>query len=367
MKTYLGQYILPGHAETECTVLVYEKKLRIGYTLPDGRHNIEEWDIREVDAVYDIAQQMTRLKRRNMAGEVKLNGKETSLYIQQLQAERHKPWHKKRNAREWMRNLLLIVGLFGGIFLLYLLIVPWLSEKMAGRVSIKTEEQFGDAVYDALGVSANADTVAGAYLNEFFKAMEVPTPYQIRISVSNSDVVNAFALPGGRIVVYKTLLQKINSYEELAALLSHEFVHVQNRHSTKSIFRRLGSRIFLGLLFGRFGSVAAVLADHADNLKSLKYSRRLEKEADLEGLKILLDRKINPKGFVDLFENLKKSAPANALPEFLNSHPDLDDRMAYIREHSKNAQPEENKKLKTIFETLKSKIAIYANDNHQHN
>ncbi len=109
----------------------------------------------------------------------------------------------------------------------------------------------------------------------------------IRITVVNDNTVNAFALPGGRIVVYSALLKEIGSYPELAALLSHEFTHVNNRHSTKSIFRNLGSKVFLGLLFGKFGSVTAVLVDHADNLKSLKYSRKLEKEADIEGLAII--------------------------------------------------------------------------------
>ena len=102
--------------------------------------------------------------------------------------------------------------------------------------------------------------------------MDVPTAYRIRITVVNDNVVNAFALPGGRIVVYTALLKQIKSYPELAALLSHEFTHINNKHSTKSIFRRLGSKVFIGLLFGRFGTVTSVLVNHADNLKSLTYS-----------------------------------------------------------------------------------------------
>ncbi len=224
---------------------------------------------------------------------------------------------------------------------------------MAGKISTTTEKQLGDAAYDAMGLSGNEDTTASYIVNEFFGAMDVSTAYSIRITVVNDNVVNAFALPGGRIVIYSALLKQINSYPEPAALLSHEFTHVNNEHSTNCIFRRLGSKVFIGLLFGRFGTVTSVLVDHADNLKSLKYSRRLEKEADMDGLNILSQRNIDPQGFVDLFENLKQASPGSALPEFLGSHPDIDNRIGYIKEASKNITVKENEQLKAIFEKLK--------------
>ena len=84
-------------------------------------------------------------------------------------------------------------GILGILFLLYLLIVPWLSQKLASKVSIKTEKQLGDAVYDALGLAGQEDTAKTYVLNEFFAAMEVPTAYNIQITVVNDNVVNAFA------------------------------------------------------------------------------------------------------------------------------------------------------------------------------
>jgi predicted Zn-dependent protease len=66
-----------------------------------------------------------------------------------------------------------------------------------------------------------------------------------------------------------------------------------------------------------------------------------------------MDRKIDPQGFVSLFTHLKESAPANALPEFLGSHPDIDKRIEYIKESSKGAAVAEDNTLKAIFEKLK--------------
>ena len=228
-----------------------------------------------------------------------------------------------------------------------------MSEKMASTVSVETEEQFGNAVYDALNLSAKEDKDATIVLNDFFKEMKVATAYNIRITVVNSDVVNAFALPGGNIVVFSALLNELKTYPELAALLSHEFTHVHNKHSTKSIFRQMGSRVFLSLLFGKFGSVTSVMIDQAEKFKSLTYSRGLEKEADMYGLGILKERKIDPEGFALLFNHLKDAAPATSMPEFLGSHPEIDKRIVYIRDASTNAIVEDNTELKSIFEKLK--------------
>jgi len=353
MKTWFGTYLTSSHAEpVEATVLAYEKNIAIGFRQANGDNSTINWNIGDIDAAFDNSLQATKISNIKDPGtKLLINGKNAKEYIEQLQAEHHKPWHKKENTKEWSRNLLIFLSIASVLVTAYFLIVPWLSEKLASTVSVKTEEQFGNAVYDAL--SLEEDKEATIIVNNFFKELKVTTAYNVRIIVVNSDVVNAFALPGGNIVVYTGLLKELKTYPELVALLSHEFIHVNNKHSTKSIFRQLGSRVFLSLLFGKFGSVTSVMIDQADKFKSLKYSRGLEKEADVEGLAILKERKIDPEGFVSLFKHLKDSAPASAMPELLGSHPDIDNRIAYIRDVSKNAAVEENIQLKTIFEKLK--------------
>ena len=355
MKSYFASYhTSPGAAPIESTVLVFDKNLNVGFRNPDGSNAMINWLLKDVEVSFDFSSQHTRLRHtHHSGGELFINGNDAANFVKDMQAEQQKAWHKKSSGKEWIRNSLLFLGILGILVLLYLLIVPWLSQKLASKVSIKTEKQLGDAVYDALGLAGQEDTAKTFVLNEFFKAMEVPTAYDIKITVVTDNVVNAFALPGGRIVVYSALLKEINSYPELAALLSHEFTHINNKHSTKRIFRQLGSKVFLGLLFGRFGTVTSVVVNHADNLKSLKYSRSLEKEADMDGLAILTTRGIDPRGFVDLFRHLKEAAPTNAMPEFLGSHPDVDKRIRYIRDASQGSTVKEDVQLKAIFEKLK--------------
>jgi Zn-dependent protease with chaperone function len=345
MKSYFAYFHQPGKEPVESTVLVFDKNLSIGFRSPDGSNAMINWLLNDVESSFDFSGQQTKLRHLKTPGaELFIKGNDAAGFIEELKAEQKKAWHKKSGGKEWIRNSLLLFGMLGLLFLLYLLIVPWLSQKLASKVSIKTEKQLGDAVYDALGLAGQEDTAKSTVLNEFFTAMDVPTAYNIKISVVNDNVVNAFALPGGRIIVYSALLKEITSYPELAALLSHEFTHINNKHSTKSIFRRLGSKVFLGLLFGRLSTVTTVVVNHADNLKSLKYSRSLE---------ILTKREIDPNGFVSLFHHLGESAPAKLMPEFLVSHPDVEKRIAYIQEASRGIRVTENLQLKAIFDKLK--------------
>jgi Zn-dependent protease with chaperone function len=354
MKTWFGHFTAAPHTEpVEATVLIYDKTIAIGYRDANASNQTLHWTVKDVEAKFDIASNSTIVREPDATGRVlHIEGRSALAYLQELQAEQNKPWHKKEKTKDQLRYLFGFLVLIGFFVALYFLLVPWLAEKMAATVSIQTEEKMGNAVFDAMALQSQEDKEASVLVNEFFQAMKVQTAYKIHITVVQSEVVNAFALPGGNMVVYTGLLKQIRNYPELAALLSHEFIHINNRHSTRSIFRQLGSRVFLSLLLGRLGSVTSVMIDQADRFKSLTYSRKLEKEADLDGLAILREREIDPRGFAELFQHMKAAAPASASPEFLNSHPDIDKRLTYIREASVNNIVSDNAALQGIFKKL---------------
>ncbi|HEX2534047.1 MAG TPA: M48 family metallopeptidase, partial [Chitinophagaceae bacterium] len=121
----------------------------------------------------------------------------------------------------------------------YFLLVPWLAGKLAANVPVSYEKQLGDQLFASLKPTFRIDTQRTAQVNAFFRELRFASPYEIRITVVEGDVANAFALPGGHIVVYNKLLNGMNDYTELAALLAHEFTHVQGRHSLRNMFRSL--------------------------------------------------------------------------------------------------------------------------------
>lgn len=227
--------------------------------------------------------------------------------------------------------LKLILFFFAFLLLAYFLLVPWIASALAGRFPLSYEKSIGDRIFNAMKSDFVLDEKKTAYINDFFEQMNVPSKYDVQILVVKGDVANAFALPGGHIVVYDKLINQLGSYPELAALLSHEFTHVENRHTVKTLFRQLGSKIFLSLIIGDATAVGGVIINNADDLKSLSYSRTLEIEADENGARLLADRKIDCKGFVRLFGILKKQVDGAEPSEWVSSHPNLDKRIKNIQ------------------------------------
>jgi predicted Zn-dependent protease len=215
---------------------------------------------------------------------------------------------------------------------LYFFLLPWMATALARRVPVTYEKELGEKVFQAMKQDFNIDEARSAYATAFFDALRISSRYDIKITVVKSDVANAFAIPGGHIVIYDKLLNGLSSYPQLAALLAHEFVHIENRHSLKSLFRQASATLLLSALIGDAGALGGAVLNSAHNLKSLSYSRSLESEADADGLALLTNRNIDAAGFVQLFQILQKE-PATQSPEWTSSHPDLNKRIRNIEQN----------------------------------
>lgn len=227
--------------------------------------------------------------------------------------------------------VLIVVGL---LLLGYFYALPAIADSLAKQVPISWEEKFGEASYEQMIVSEKRDMENSQRANAFFKTMGYSSEYKIDITVTKNPIVNAYALPGGKIVVYEGILKGIDSYQEFAALLSHEYSHVALRHTTKSVFRSLSGYVLLSMLFGDASGVGGLVIENADQLKQLGYSRGLEEEADRNGLMLMKQKGIEPEGMQDLLNTLKEEegSNTNAAMEFLSTHPLTKERMKYVRE-----------------------------------
>ena len=356
MKTFSGQFY-PSYFSPprEATLLLSDRTLSIGFHDQDGNPARQDWPIKEVQGDFLFAEQRSRFIQINTQAEFRVAGREAFEYWEEIKAESNKSWFRKKRTGNLRRTAALLSVLLVAGALLYFFMVPWLAEQVATVVSKKTERQLGDTVFEAMKSAQTEDTMATRVLNEFFTALAIETDYSIRITVVKDEMVNAFALPGGQLVVYTGLLENMETYPELAALLSHEFIHVEKRHATRSIFRSMGSDLFVTLLFGKSSGLATLVIGQANQLRTLSYSRSLEKEADLEGYKLLRERGIDPGGYDRLFKHLKDSSPGTEIPEMISSHPDTDNRMQYIREAARGQVVKEDPRLGSIFAQLKNK------------
>ncbi|AZQ63841.1 M48 family metallopeptidase [Flammeovirga pectinis] len=151
----------------------------------------------------------------------------------------------------------------------------------------------------------------------------------------NDSEVNAFALPGGKVIINSGLLTKAGSWEEVAGVLSHEVAHVTLRHHVRGVISKLGLFTIVSFLFGDASAVVATIIDLGVHLESLSYTRSFEEEADARGVEYLTTSNINPKGMIIFFEKLEeqnKNTQFDSLLSFVSTHPNTKDRIETLKD-----------------------------------
>jgi Zn-dependent protease with chaperone function len=144
--------------------------------------------------------------------------------------------------------------------------------------------------------------------------------------------VNAFALPGGTVVLLDELVRRTAGDDRLLAVVGHELGHAARRHSTRSLLKAAGVGAFTSLLWGDFSgqaaSVPAVLA-------MLDYSRDAEREADEDAVRFLQAAGRSAEPMIQalcLLAAVEREAGTSAVPNVFSSHPHVDERLARVRE-----------------------------------
>lgn len=252
---------------------------------------------------------------------------------------------------------LLLVGCFllATILLFYFLILPWLADRAAMNFPKEQEIALGAELKKQYLLAERIDTQKTRLLNEFASKLDLGNDYPADYTVVDADIVNAYALPGGPIVVYAGIIRKMHTPEELAGILAHERSHVIRHHSTRSVFQNLSGVLLLNIVLGDASSFINLIAQQGQQIQQLSYSRELELEADREGLQMMLKNDINPKGMLSLLEKLKHENTSSAVPEFLSTHPLPDSRIEALKKLLVNhSEASTHSDLDSIWLKLKS-------------
>ncbi|WP_412973319.1 M48 family metallopeptidase [Glaciecola sp. MF2-115] len=152
--------------------------------------------------------------------------------------------------------------------------------------------------------------------------------YEYKFYLLNDSDSQAFALPGGYIVVYQGLYDLL-SEGELKGVLAHEIQHVELKHGLKSLYADMGLSSVVTLIFSAGGDVAFPLK----TLYALKYSRGLETEADLYGADLLIEAGIKPTNLAHALSKLGRASGTDGMPEWLKSHPEIDTRINNLNQY----------------------------------
>ena len=200
------------------------------------------------------------------------------------------------------------------------LIVEW----AVARIPVQWEQKLGETVYQDF---LSKETVlkegpAVSAVQEMTQRMtaKIPNnPYTFQVSVVQSPVVNAFALPGGYVVVFTGLMKKAESGEEVAGVLSHELNHVLQRHGMERLVKMMGLAAVVSILVGDQQGLIGLARQLGLELATLKFGREQETEADVTGIRLLSDARIAPDGMIRFFERLSEKDKERV--ELFSSHP----------------------------------------------
>jgi predicted Zn-dependent protease len=172
------------------------------------------------------------------------------------------------------------------------------------------------------------------------------------VNVEKNDQLNAYCMPGGKIMVLSGLVEKIDATDdELAAVIGHEIAHALREHGrermSQAYIQQFGLQALAAAIGGAAGSAAAQGAGLGSQLFfSLPNGREQEREADKMGLELSARAGFNPDAAVTLWQ--KMSAQSNgAPPEFFSTHPASDNRIKDLQALAPKVRP--------LYEAAKAK------------
>ncbi len=223
---------------------------------------------------------------------------------------------------------------------------------------VKAEKRFGQEVKWFLNLTNKKvkDPETLRWVNTIFH--RVKTQFRDRgfdydLTVYEGDTVNAFAIPGGNIFIYKGMLDFVGSDDELAAVLAHELAHAERRHSLKHFRQNAAFQLILQKAVKNkrdretWGALVGALT-------MLRFSREDEFEADELGQAKMFAAGFNPSAQVVLWEKFvaKFGKGEKGLLQYLSTHPPSQDRVNFARNNLRKLQAAETRDFSLSFNPL---------------
>ncbi len=165
--------------------------------------------------------------------------------------------------------------------------------------------------------------------------------WQWEVNILNSNQINAFCMPGGKIAFYTGILEQLKlTDDEVAMIMGHEVAHALREHARERMGKSAATNIGISLgasLLG-LGQGTTQLASMGGQLLSMKFGRDDESEADLVGMELAARAGYNPRAGVSLWQKMA-TASKGAPPQFLSTHPSGPSRIKDIEANLPKVEP----------------------------
>lgn len=240
---------------------------------------------------------------------------------------------------------LIVFGLIAGLAGL------WMSRDhiaMAGAnaIPVEWEVKLGDTLFDQ--IKRQSKLIEDKELLAQLQLLTAPlvkgigdAKFPLKFHIVEDATLNAFAMPGGNVVLHSGLLLAADTPEEVAGVLAHEIAHVTRRHGFRGIIGSAGLFLVVQTFIGDMSGILAVIANNSAFLLDQKFSRDFEREADEVGWDYLVQARIDPRGMIGFFKKLQEEEkrmmednPMGKLDgalSLLSTHPATEERIARLQ------------------------------------
>lgn len=228
----------------------------------------------------------------------------------------------------------------------------------SATLNVAAAQGFNKTIQEA-SANKTLDTSSATYrrINSVFSRLkpygdqinQTGQKFNWQLAVLKSDQVNAYVAPGGKVVFYTGIVNKLNLTDaEIAAVMGHEMVHALEEHSKNKIGAQALTNLALNIGLSAAGNNVGQLGAAAAQLGSqvgvgLPYSRSLESQADQGGLFLMARAGYNPQAAITLWEKMNKLDGAGG-SSFLSTHPSNSQRIEAMRKNLPAAQAIYNKR-----------------------
>jgi len=220
----------------------------------------------------------------------------------------------------------------------YIFGVPLLASRIVGLVPPEWETRMGDTVAEQMEASLKeeggfeiCDTDPNSLANRAIARFGVAalegtgSPFTLDIKVVKTEVPNAFALPGGRVYFFSSLLDRAETPDEFAGVLAHEVGHVAHRHGMEQLISTAGTGALIGFILGDMTGIS-VAAGLGATLIDSRFSRDAERQADQFAANVAGRMDFQPAGLADLLDRVAEDDEFTQAMALLSTHPLTSDR-----------------------------------------